>query len=178
MDNAVARTAARPGMLEALVGLSVLVALSGVLMPAVAEEAGESRRISALADMQSIGEGLARYAQDTLFLPTGVQGRTNVAWLYGPGNIPAGQPFGQGGEGRALDDALLRPAMGGERWAGPYVAGGLAPDPWGNAYLVNADGWLTPQERPMVLSAGPNGVVETAADARAPGGDDLLLLLD
>ncbi len=178
MDSAAVRkTVIRPGVLEALVGLSVLVALSGVLMPAVGEEVAESRTVAALGDLQAISEGLARYSRDTLFLPTGVEGRTNVAWLYGPGAIPAGHSFGHGGEGRPLDDALLVNAMGGERWAGPYVAG-LSADPWGHAYLVNADGWLTRQEQPLVLSAGPDGIVQTPDDAWEPSGDDLLVVLD
>jgi hypothetical protein len=178
MDNvAVRKTVIKPGVLEALVALSVLVALSGVLMPIVGEEVGQSRAVTALADLQSIAEGLGRYSRDTLYLPTGVEGRTNVAWLYGPGTIPTGHAFGAGGEARPLDDALLSDAMGGETWSGPYIPG-LHPDPWGYAYLVNADGWLTRQEQPMVLSAGPDGIVQTPADAWEPTGDDILLVLD
>lgn len=178
MDNVATRkTVIKPGVLEALVALSVLVALSGVLMPVVGEEVGQSRAVTALRDLQSIAEGLGRYSRDTLYLPTGVEGRTNVAWLYGPGTIPAGHAFGAGGEARPLDDALLTDAMGGEHWSGPYVSG-LGPDPWGHAYLVNADGWLTRQEAPMVISAGPDGIVQTPPDAWEAAGDDLLLLLD
>jgi hypothetical protein len=173
----VRRTLARPGFLEAVVGLSVLVALSGVLMPVVRSSVGESRGLEAQHDMQGIAEGLAAYSHDTLFLPTGVEGRTNVAWLYGPGNIPAGQPFASGGEARSLSDVLQNPSMGGERWSGPY-AGPLQADPWGNAYLVNVDGFLSPRERAVILCAGPDGRIESAADATRPAGDDLLLSID
>lgn len=174
----VQRTLARPGFLEAVVGLSVLVALSGVLMPVVRHEVGESRDLDAQRDMQAIAEGLAAWSRDTLFLPTGVEGRTNVAWLYGPGNIPAHQPFATGGEARSLSDVLLNPSMGGERWAGPYAQAGLHADPWGNAYLVNVDGFLSPREQAVILSAGPNGRIESAPDATKAAGDDLLITLD
>jgi len=172
------KTLARPGFLEAIVGLSVLVALSGVLMPTIREEVGEGRVLQAQSDMQAIAEGLAAYARDTRFLPTGTEGRTNVAWLYGPGNIPAGNSFGTGGETRSLDDALMNASMGGERWTGPYVAAGLRPDPWGNAYLVNVDGFVSPRERALIVSAGPDGRMDTAPDAQRASGDDLILAVD
>jgi hypothetical protein len=175
---AIARTLSRPGLLEGLVAGSVLLALSGVLMPRIGEQVGESRQLQAQSDLQGIAEGLAAFSRDTLYLPTGVQGRTNVAWLYGPGRIPAGHAFGSGGEARSLDDALLNDAMGGSHWAGPYVQGGLGPDPWGQSYLVNVDGWLTERESALVLSAGPDGIVQTAPDAARPAADDLALVLD
>ena len=175
--TATARKASGPGLLEALVALGILVSLSGVLMPAIGEEVGEARRMQTLADMDAIATALSRYQADTLTLPTGVSGRTDVAWLYGPGRSPAATPFAAGGQARALEDVLLIASLGGTRWAGPYL-GALSPDPWGGAYLVNVDGWLDARERPMILSAGPDGIVQTSPDAREAGGDDLLWLLD
>jgi hypothetical protein len=166
-----------PGFLEAIVALSILVSLSGVVMPAVGEQVVEARTNRAHADMLEISAGLAHYSNDTRFLPTGVQGRTNVAWLYGPGVIPAGHEFGTGGEARALDDALLNASFGGEAWNGPYVAH-LEPDPWGHAYLVNVEGWINQREHAIVVSAGPDGIVETAPDDTHPAGDDLVYRMD
>ncbi len=166
-----------PGVLEALVALGILISLSGVLMPAVGEQVGQARVDHAYADMLEIARGMAQYSRDTLFLPTGVQGRTNVAWLYGPGEIPAGNSFGKGGEGRALDDVLQNASMGGAAWAGPYSAP-LTPDPWGHAYLVNADGWISARERAVVLCAGPDGAVQTGPEDRTASGDDLLYVMD
>ncbi len=165
------------GVLEALVALSILVSLSGVLMPVVGEEVGAAREAEALGEMQSIAAGLAAYSRDTLFLPTGVRGRTNVAWLYSPGAIPAGHGFGEGGEARPLDDVLLSANMGGPGWNGPYVSD-LRSDPWGNAYLVNVEGWVNVREHAMVLSAGPDGIVQTPCHATQAEGDDLLLIID
>ncbi len=175
---AVARKARhRPGVLEALIALCILVSLSGVLMPAIGSEIGKARQGQVYLDMQAIASGLAAYSRDTLTLPTGVQGRTNVAWLYGPGLMPDGNSFDEGGESRPLDDALLNARMGGTGWKGPYAAA-LQPDPWGHAYLVNVEGWVDPREHAMVLSAGPNGRVETRPTVTRAAGDDLLLVID
>ncbi len=173
----VSRRRRLPGMLEALVACSVLISLSGVVMPVVAEGAHTARVQDANADVQAIAEGLRGYSRDTLFLPTGSRGRTNLSWLYGAGEMPADNSFAEGGEARSLDDFLLRDAMGGGNWNGPY-ASNLGADPWGNAYLVNVDGWLDLRERALVLSAGPNGRVDTSPYARTAGGDDIVYLMD
>jgi type II secretory pathway pseudopilin PulG len=76
-----------------------------------------------------------------------------------------------GGKGRY-------PTTGRSPWRGPYVDPGLV-DPWGNKYLVNirqADPTLG-NKAVFVLSAGPNGIIETAFDQDAAGftvgGDDI-----
>lgn len=166
----------RKGVLEALVGLSILVSLAGVVMPIVGGEMAGTRSEQAVLEMQRIANGLHAYTDDTLFLPTGIQGRTNLAWLYGPGQLPQANPFAAGGEARALSDVLLADTLGGAGWSGPYVSA-LEPDPWGNAYLVNVDGLIDTRETAMILSAGPNGIVETRPTDSRAAGDDILLPL-
>lgn len=169
---------ASPGLLEALVGLAIVISLSGVVMPVVGSELAQGRMTDAWADMQAIAEGLNAYSRDTLTLPTGERGRTNVGWLYGAGAIPAGNDFGAGGEARALEDALLTAALGGPAWNGPYVdVASLGPDPWGQAYIVNSDGWINGRRNPFVISAGPDGVLQTTPYDREAAGDDLLYML-
>ena len=164
------------GWLEGLIGLAVLVSLAGVVAPVVGGATGRSDVAEAEAQMLHIVDGLHAYSRDTLYLPTGDQGRTDVSWLYGPGVIPADNPFAAGGEARPLDEVLLMPAMGGRNWNGPYVEG-VDADPWGNAFLVNVDGLIDSREQAMVLCAGPDGIVQTAPWDRRPAGDDLLMLL-
>lgn len=64
------------------------------------------------------------------------------------------------------------------RWKGPYLTR-VGVDPWGHAYLASV-GAMEGGGRPIVsgakgwiLSAGPNGIVETAPDAAVLGGDDI-----
>ena len=168
-----------PGLLEALVGLSILVSLSGVVMPLVGADVQAERVTTAHADMQAIAEGLMDYKGDTLFLPTGVRGKTDLGWLYGPGAIPSDNAFTQIGAARQLADALLNPSLGGPGWQGPYIdERHLGPDPWGQAYIVHVDGWITGRKNPFVVSAGPNGTLETHPSDRRPAGDDLMFMLN
>ncbi len=165
------------GLLEALVAGCVLMSLSGIVMPIVGDEVHTGRMHTAQADTIEIAEALQDWTRSTLFLPTGRMGRTNIAWLYGPGEIPVGNPYTEGGDGAPLADALLNDTMAGDRFVGGYI-GELRPDPWGHAYLVNADGWLDHRERAVVLSAGPNGRVDTMPESIYAQGDDILYPLD
>ena len=164
-------------VLEILVALSILICVAGVTIPIIGAEMRASREERALEDMADILGGLRAYTHDTLFLPTGERGRTNVVWLWGPGEIPDNQHFALGGDGRPLQDVLLTNSLGGPGWQGPYV-GELQPDPWGHAYLVNVDGLVDGRETPMILCAGPDGIVDTAPDARVVAGDDIALPLN
>ncbi len=169
---------AGPGLLEGLVALSILVSLSGVLMPVVGSEVQQSRADTAHADMQLLGGALRAYTRDTQWLPSGRQGRTDIAWLYTPGELPSGASFGDVGAGHSIADFVLVDAMGGTAWAGPYLPSDtLHADPWGNAYLVHVDGWLNGRDNPFIVSAGPDGLLETRANDRQAGGDDLVWLL-
>ena len=66
------------------------------------------------------------------------------------------------------------------KWKGPYMDLNSSADPWGNAYLVNIIHCKsTDNFACFVLSAGPNGVIDTAHDTArnatvTPQGDDLI----
>lgn len=78
-------------------------------------------------------------------------------------------------------------AVGG--WRGPYLHADVGPDPWGRQYLINigADGdrmrtvtgdrTVASWGAVWVLSAGPNGIIETEFNQRSTtaklGGDDV-----
>lgn len=75
-------------------------------------------------------------------------------------------------------------------WRGPYLAGKVRSDPWGNRYAVNVV-WLDPKaetvggpdsghtEDVFVLSAGPDEELDTpfALDGVAPRDDDLIRIV-
>lgn len=166
----------RLGFLEAIVSLSLLVSVAGITIPMIAGHQAEARNEQAVIDMQNIVDGIRQYSQDTLYLPTGNRGRTNVTWLYGPGTLPRDLHLGNISQSRPLDDVLLNESMGGSGWQGPY--GDPAADPWGNAYLVNLDGLVDTRMPAWVLCAGPDGTVQTPAEALAAEGDDILLHLN
>jgi hypothetical protein len=60
----------------------------------------------------------------------------------------------------------------GEQWKGPYMRP-VPPDPWGRAFVAGVRGYSQPAGRVWVLSAGPNGAIETGPDDAEPVGDDL-----
>lgn len=68
-------------------------------------------------------------------------------------------------------------------WRGPYVTQ-LGFDPWGRTYIVSVGAMeangrpVAPGARGWILSAGPNGVLETAPDASVLGGDDIGMIVD
>ena len=118
----------------------------------------EVRRLAdALHDSDLVGRALRQEADDL---------------LGGPGNVPDAPGLRQWVDGRVG-------SLSG------YVSQRLRSDPWGNRYLVNTGALQTgegdeasPEPGAMwVLSAGPNGLVETPyavpAMSAALGGDDI-----
>ena len=69
--------------------------------------------------------------------------------------------------------------MGGRNWNGPYVEG-LEHDPWGHQYVAVVSAWPARTEKEdasrravWVLSAGPDGIIETGPGHAKPAGDDI-----
>jgi type II secretory pathway pseudopilin PulG len=141
-------------------------------------------------------------------VPAKESGNPDYDCLYGAsGNAPAsandpGGTWTGGGSGVACQAAsttrdivanhLINNTPGGlaskayvttgkNAWRGPYLQS-IPADPWGNAYLVNigkADPSLATKKAVWVISAGPNGQIETASDTAASGtvtaaGDDII----
>ena len=76
-----------------------------------------------------------------------------------------------------MDRFLTNGNLGGTRWNGPYLQA-VGEDPWGHAYLVNVHGFFNPGERAMILSCGPDGILNTSPRSATPAEDDLILLID
>jgi hypothetical protein len=107
--------------------------------------------------------------------------------LVGPGENPREEPPGRWTRSRS--ETLTRQLIvgppettgAGMGWKGPYLHTEPQPDPWGNRYVINI-GASDPRgsgapRSVWVLSAGPNGIIETAFDQPATraalGGDDV-----
>jgi hypothetical protein len=136
----------------------------------------------AFGDCQRIAAALTQYVRDTRLFPTGPGGDETVRFLVGDGALPTGNPFddaccsGSPGAGARLADYLTDGTLnGGPRWRGPYLES-LGSDPWGHAYLVNVHGYYT-AESVWILSAGPNGVIDTRPGSTTVAGDDVGVLV-
>lgn len=157
----------------------------------------------ARSDCITIGSAILRFQTDTGLTPRWFRaadaqaaGTTRVMVLVGPGRV-AREVGSTGWTTEATDELhtqlttngpgyAVMGAGGSAGWNGPYLAPGqIGPDPWNNRYMVNVGLLGAPHAGPngdgrkavWVLSAGPNGIIETTisqdADRARTGGDDI-----
>lgn len=114
--------------------------------------------------------------------------------LVGAGTIPpvSGQGATEwttplGPQVGLLDDQLITNAAGyassgegyGGGWRGAYLESAVRADPWGQRYAVNVKAMRILGADIIVLSAGPDGIVESQfeVDGLPTGGDDIVSLV-
>jgi hypothetical protein len=145
--------------------LAAILFATAVLPPAAAWTLNWSRIAQTEARARSAAERLRAGSDD----------RDKVARsagiVCGPGRLPARTPAAvsaRAGISHPAHAAWLRGAT-----IAPEVFGsGMPTDAWGRCFLLNADAWET--GGPVwLLSAGPNGVIDTPPNAVALGGDDI-----
>ncbi|MEW5981487.1 MAG: hypothetical protein AB1806_03840 [Acidobacteriota bacterium] len=198
MTNTTLRSSRGLSLIETTVVLSVLTVLTSTLAPAVHDYVVDARGVKARSDMDNIAVAVARLAFDVPAARARTWAELDV--LVGAGEIPGADAAGtepwlatvDSGRAATLDDHLVtnqpgfarRTAFGGSLvargWAGPYLTTGVGPDPWGNRYAVSVgnlagDAGLSA----VVISAGPNGRIETPFGGRgaAPESDDLVVTI-
>jgi Type II secretion system (T2SS), protein G len=153
---------------------ALVIATVAVVIPQLEPAVEPGARDQALSDMNAIGVALRSALRDV-----GSEGpfqRTDAAVaLFGPGVLPRGAPRVRGSR-YPLSGILASDRLGaGARWRGPYLAA-VPIDPWGRAYVAFPP---TPQAAGaiVIVSAGPDGVLDTSAGATAFSRDDLGLVL-
>jgi len=139
--------------------LGLVLLATAVLPPAAAWGVNRSRVRLAAADVSAVGEMLRRAEAQLRDLAH------DVEVLSGPGRMPFVQ------------------SPGAQRWtitprADLAVVVGRSPaaDPWGNCYVVNLAAIAAGEPAVVwVLSAGPNGIVDTpfVSASEVPAGDDV-----
>ncbi len=183
---------------ETTIILATLSVLGAVVSPSINDYVSDARRIKAQNDVRVIASTFARFLFDVGGEVRPVAGNTPVDIMVGAGAAPGLGKVAEaewalpvdGKRAVLLDDYLVTNAIGYTRgakdwffakgWSGPYVEAGVGPDPWGNRYAVNARSLSgAAGSSAIVLSAGPNGVVETSftRGGLALGGDDVIGLL-
>lgn len=185
-------------LMETVIVLGIISILASILVPTLTKYISDTRLRKAQKDTELIGAAIGQFYNDTGFMPVssnygGATTRNDVETLEGPSS--ATSPVGESAfdwfveDEDSLEDQLITnnanyPTVGSNRWKGPYLSQ-LRPDPWGNRYIVNVK-WIQPdnmdtQNTCFVLSAGPNGIIETRFDGlllgkplEGPGGDDIV----
>ena len=182
-------------LLEIAVTLSVIAVLAAILTPLVSNMVDDARVTRAEDEAQTLASAMLSFRQNTGRWPIfqvgfPITGTTPIfTVLIGPGGDPnpSGSPWLPALPERGDMDGILGQntpgyrTSGRFRWRGPYI-NQVGSDPWGNAFIMNAEALdFGPQEATFVLSAGPNGTIETTflqplqsgSPAVVVGGDDI-----
>jgi general secretion pathway protein G len=164
-------------LIEVIVVAGIIAILAGILVPMIFKEIDESRITRASADTKSISTAMIVFRKDTAAWPSKDPScAPNVTILTGDGNLPSNLAAMGYDTGVASSyDAHFSADTNGcyaPNWKGPYMAR-VTKDPWGNSYITNANSFATAGQPVWIISAGPNGQLETSSGSEAiPDGSD------
>ncbi len=183
---------------ETLAVIGVIVILAAVMTPSVLKRIREAKISETHAEVLAIATALASFYEDMGRWPTDADadhGTTDqeVALLWTEHGATPWDADAEGVWSRmqprdTFENQLILNAPGGDsrhayatvgrdRWDGPY-AQGFSSDPWGRKYLCNVGGFHRAEGGPVwVLSAGPDGTLQTPPTAIGVSGDDIGYLL-
>jgi prepilin-type N-terminal cleavage/methylation domain-containing protein len=178
-------------LIEVVVVVAVIAILAAVLTPYITKYIDDSKIAKARNEVQVIAAAVTNAYKDLGRWPNRNTAVADYGGLYTGATTPAAAFIGAatgwpapGALWNSLDTHLVTnghtyPLVGDTKWSGPYATT-LPVDPWGRPYVINAANFQTQPVAPpfipvWVLSAGPNGIVETniAAATTVTGGDDI-----
>lgn len=167
-------------LIEVIVVAGIIAILAGILVPIIFKEIDEAKITRAAADIRSISSALIVLKKDTGQWPVYDNACNQTATLVaGSGNVPTNYvAMGFDGSIQTIfDDFFIKDAGGCYRnWKGPYMAS-VTFDPWSNAYIMNVKEFPVANSPVWIISAGPNGLLDTNASDNISGGDDIGLRL-
>jgi prepilin-type N-terminal cleavage/methylation domain-containing protein len=177
-------------LIELTVVLAVIVTLALILTPSITNFINDSRVARARADTQTVASAHTQFYKDNGFFPqwsaanSGGPGlaANKVDLLISPGNVPtvsSANTWTTGTTDTLANQLLIDTPTYTQKtstatfgWNGPYLSSTIGSDPWNNRYEVNVGLIDTTQgtvgasgstkSAVWVLSAGPNGELETA----------------
>ena len=169
--------------------LTALTILSGVAAPAVTNYIEDAKLVRARGDVRTIAISLVRLIHDVGPERTRQDGWATYDLLVGQGLVPATAAASRkwavpaGANVGRLDDQLItntaeysvRQGRSPFGWRGAYIQDPVAADPWGQRYAVNVAAMKSAAFDTVALSAGANGMVESAfeRDGLPTAGDDI-----
>ena len=194
-------------LIELTVVLAVIVTLALILTPSITNFINDSRVARSQTDVQTVAASITQFYKDNGFFPqwsaanAGGPGTAanKVDLIISPGNVPAVASANTWTTGTTdtINNQLIsntpgytmKTATATFGWNGPYLSSAIGADAWNNRYAVNVGLIDTTQgtqtaggatkSAVWVISAGPNGTIETAytqpATTATPGGDDIFV---
>jgi len=171
-------------LIEVIVIVAILAILAGILAPMIFSQIDDAKLARAEADAKSISSASFVFRKDIGRWPNWDNACSpNATLVVGTGNLPSGvddENLFVVTTKISIDDYFAKntyncfPVSNNVGWKGPYMAA-VNTDPWGNAYVINADQFNIDGGAVWVYSAGPNSVMESEAGAMTPNGDDIAI---
>jgi general secretion pathway protein G len=169
-------------LIEVLVVAGIIGVLAGILVPLVFDRIEEAKLAKAQADVKSIASAIVMFHKDTGTWPFCNTGgappqyfeRLDSSTATDPGYTACSWP---GGDYDTFHNHLTANTRNYPNWRGPYLQTVTA-DPWGREYRLWVRGFSSATEHAWVISAGPNGNIETDETAVTAVGDDIATMLN
>lgn len=177
-------------LIEVIVVAAIIAILAGILVPMIYNQVDESKVSKAQGDCKSIQTAISMFNKDMSLFPYRSNGSIDVALDTNVYTLLVS-------DGTELLDANLKPGWIAAktkkdliknhltvndnnyiatRWKGPYLADAKG-DPWGNTYYVGAQNFINADPaapKPVwIISAGPDGILQTDIDDTVLAGDDI-----
>lgn len=171
-------------LIEVIVVAAIIAILAGILVPMIFNQIDESKKTKAQGECKTIQTAIMTFRANVgkwpYYLDTSksITEAGNMYPLLYSGTDRATIPtlsvgFANAAIGEKMLNHLNQNSTGAVNydstlWKGPYLQDVLL-DPWGKAYVVNADAFdstTIPAPPVWVMSAGPDGKIDTPATAK------------
>ena len=172
-------------LIEVIVVAAIIAILAGILVPMIFSQIDEAKITRAQADCRSISTAVLMFRKETGKWPYFVPGVADCSLKYvtlqsGTGTEPTDVPgdWNIGLNAFALGNILNLPGVNPpiaqacyNDKAKSYLSEDRS-DPWGHQYIVGAANFAN--DNPVwVISAGPNGQLDTSVTSQSLIGDDI-----
>lgn len=188
-------------LIEMAAVVAVTATLAAVVVPIAADKVKEGKLVAARQDCQQIGTAITSFYKDTSEWPARDGTSHNHSQLLRSGASNGTDPVTVSGDGwhaakdtsDLLDNHLVLPGGSNKdyltnniNWKGPYAESFQKRDPWGNNYLVYVKPMYTltltgtgtgTAEYGWIISAGPNGTIDTSVTSSSIVTDDIGVML-
>lgn len=165
-------------LIEIVIVIAVIAILAGIATPSIVKNIQDSRIAQAKSDTKEIAATIASFYKDVGRWPS-TDGANDLVYLVsGTGDMPvAGTGVdGWAGNSDTFSDQLIDndpsyTTTGEFAWRGPYQTE-FGTDPWGKKLVCNVGNLSAGSTTPVyVLSAGPDGILQTDVGALLAGDD-------
>jgi prepilin-type N-terminal cleavage/methylation domain-containing protein len=173
-------------LMEVAAVVAVTATLAAVVVPVAMDKVESSKKARALEDIKSLASAIATFYSDTGVWPaystsSAYQSRVpDVEVLVTAGDDPTigtntGWSLTKTDEAH---DQFVTNEPKYDFWNGPYIESLKdKKDPWGQKYVIWVKGFYTSTHDGWILSAGPNGKIDTVNTSATLSGDDIGIVL-